>query len=72
LQLSQNTQKNIRLCSRVSASISIETTIANEVSLAGLRQAHIAETEKFPHATYFLNGGKEEPHDGEEHVMLAE
>lgn len=50
--------------------ISIETTIANEVSLAKLSQAHIAETEKFPHATYFLNGGKEEPHDGEEHVML--
>lgn len=48
----------------------IETTLAQEVSAAGLRQAHIAETEKFPHATYFLNGGKEEPHDGEEHVML--
>ncbi|MBP9763409.1 MAG: 2,3-bisphosphoglycerate-independent phosphoglycerate mutase [Candidatus Pacebacteria bacterium] len=51
--------------------IAIETTIANEVSIAGLTQAHIAESEKFPHATYFLNGGKEEPHDGEEHVMLA-
>lgn len=50
--------------------IAIETTIANEVSLAGLTQAHIAETEKFPHATYFLNGGKEDPHNGEEHVML--
>lgn len=50
--------------------IAIETTIAQEVSLAGLTQAHIAETEKFPHATYFLNGGKEIPHDGEEHVML--
>ena len=49
----------------------IETTLAQEVSKNGLKQAHIAETEKFPHATYFLNGGKEEPHDGEEHVMLA-
>lgn len=48
----------------------IETTLAMEVSQAGLRQVHIAETEKFPHATYFLNGGREEPHDGEEHVML--
>lgn len=57
-------------CAVAFPSISIETTIANEVSLAGLRQAHIAETEKFPHATYFLNGGKEDPHDGEEHVML--
>lgn len=49
----------------------IRTTLANEVSLAGKRQAHIAETEKFPHATYFLNGGREEPHPGEEHVLLA-
>ncbi len=49
----------------------IETTLAQEVSKAGFKQAHIAETEKFPHATYFLNGGKEEPHEGEEHVMLA-
>lgn len=49
----------------------IETTLAQEISHKGLRQAHIAETEKFPHATYFLNGGKEQPHEGEEHVMLA-
>ncbi len=49
----------------------IETTLAQEVSKAGFKQAHLAETEKFPHATYFLNGGKEEPHEGEEHVMLA-
>jgi 2,3-bisphosphoglycerate-independent phosphoglycerate mutase len=49
----------------------IETTLAAQVSAAGLTQAHIAETEKFPHATYFLNGGRNEPHEGEEHIMLA-
>lgn len=49
---------------------SIETTIAKEVSAAGLTQAHIAETEKFPHATYFLNGGVEKPYPGERHVLL--
>ncbi len=48
----------------------IETTLAAEVSAAGLTQAHLAETEKFPHATYFLNGGREKPHEGEVHVML--
>jgi 2,3-bisphosphoglycerate-independent phosphoglycerate mutase len=48
----------------------IKTTLAQEVSNAGFKQAHIAETEKFPHATYFLNGGKEDPHEGEEHVLL--
>lgn len=50
--------------------IAIETTLAKEVSAAGLSQAHIAETEKFPHATYFLNGGVEKPYDGEKHIML--
>jgi 2,3-bisphosphoglycerate-independent phosphoglycerate mutase len=48
----------------------VETTLAEQVSLAGLSQAHIAETEKFPHATYFLNGGKETPHENEEHILL--
>jgi 2,3-bisphosphoglycerate-independent phosphoglycerate mutase len=48
----------------------IETTLANEISKSGRRQIHVAETEKFPHATYFLNGGREEPHEGEEHIML--
>ncbi|MES2470792.1 MAG: 2,3-bisphosphoglycerate-independent phosphoglycerate mutase [Patescibacteria group bacterium] len=51
-------------------SIKIETTLAKEVSDADLTQAHIAETEKFPHATYFLNGGKETPHKGEAHILL--
>lgn len=49
----------------------IETTLAAEISKAGLTQAHIAETEKFPHATYFLNGGREEPYKGERHILLA-
>ncbi|MDE2037999.1 MAG: 2,3-bisphosphoglycerate-independent phosphoglycerate mutase [Patescibacteria group bacterium] len=48
----------------------IETTLAAEISRTGLAQAHIAETEKFPHATYFLNGGRNEPHPGERHIML--
>ncbi len=50
--------------------LEIETTLAKEVSVAGLSQAHIAETEKFPHATYFLNGGVETPHTNERHIML--
>ena len=52
-------------------SIAIETTLAKEISQAGLTQAHIAETEKFPHATYFLNGGVEKPYEGESHELLA-
>ncbi len=50
--------------------IEAETTLAAEISEANLTQAHIAETEKFPHATYFLNGGREIPHKGEVHELL--
>ena len=48
----------------------IEHTIGSCVAEAGLKQAHIAETEKYPHATYFLNGGRETPHQNEEHVLI--
>jgi 2,3-bisphosphoglycerate-independent phosphoglycerate mutase len=48
----------------------IATTLAKEISAAGLTQAHIAETEKYPHATFFLNGGVEIPYPGERHIML--
>src|SRR5690606_38829372 len=48
----------------------ILTTLAKEISDAGMTQAHIAETEKFPHATYFLNGGVEKPYNGEEHILV--
>jgi 2,3-bisphosphoglycerate-independent phosphoglycerate mutase len=50
--------------------IAIETTLAAEIAKAHMTQAHIAETEKFPHATYFLNGGREKPHEGEQHILL--
>jgi 2,3-bisphosphoglycerate-independent phosphoglycerate mutase len=50
--------------------VAIETTLARELSAHGLTQAHIAETEKYAHATYFLNGGTKEPHAGEEHVLI--
>ncbi|MDD2326194.1 MAG: alkaline phosphatase family protein, partial [Alphaproteobacteria bacterium] len=36
----------------------------------GLKQLRIAETEKYPHVTFFFNGGREEPYDGEERIMV--
>ncbi len=48
----------------------IDTTLGGVISEAGLSQAHIAETEKFPHVTYFVNGGRQDPHTGEEHVLV--
>jgi 2,3-bisphosphoglycerate-independent phosphoglycerate mutase len=40
------------------------------VSAAGRTQLRMAETEKYPHVTYFLNGGREEPFDGEARIMV--
>ncbi len=40
------------------------------VAAAGRRQLRMAETEKYPHVTYFLNGGREEPYAGEDRAMV--
>ncbi len=44
--------------------------LAETVSKAGLTQIHMAETEKYPHVTYFLNGGREVPFEGEDRIMV--
>ncbi|MDG3041564.1 2,3-bisphosphoglycerate-independent phosphoglycerate mutase [Roseicyclus marinus] len=49
----------------------IVNTLAEWVGQKGLRQFHIAETEKYPHVTFFLNGGKEPPVPGEDRYMAA-
>jgi len=48
----------------------VENPLARVVSLAGLKQVHIAETEKYAHVTYFFNGGKEEPFENEERILV--
>jgi 2,3-bisphosphoglycerate-independent phosphoglycerate mutase len=40
------------------------------VAQAGRTQLRMAETEKYPHVTYFLNGGREEPYSGEDRIMV--
>ena len=44
--------------------------IARAVSEAGLRQLHVAETEKYAHVTFFYNGGREEPFAGESRLLI--
>ena len=46
-------------------------SVAELVSARGLRQLHIAETEKYAHVTYFFNGGREEPFPGEDRELVA-
>jgi 2,3-bisphosphoglycerate-independent phosphoglycerate mutase len=47
----------------------VVNTIGSWVAQHGLRQFRLAETEKYPHVTFFLNGGKETPEEGEDRYM---
>jgi 2,3-bisphosphoglycerate-independent phosphoglycerate mutase len=45
-------------------------TMGEVVSQAGLTQVRIAETEKYPHVTFFFSGGREQPFEGERRLMV--
>jgi 2,3-bisphosphoglycerate-independent phosphoglycerate mutase len=47
----------------------VVNTLGSWVAQHGLRQFRLAETEKYPHVTFFLNGGKETPEEGEDRHM---
>ena len=47
-----------------------ETTLARVLAGQGVRQLHAAETEKYPHVTYFFNGGEEKPYEGEDRCLV--
>jgi 2,3-bisphosphoglycerate-independent phosphoglycerate mutase len=49
---------------------SMADILGEAVSKAGLTQLRVAETEKYPHVTYFLNGGEETPYPGEDRIMV--
>lgn len=51
-------------------SVEISNTLGEVVSNAGLRQLRIAETEKYAHVTFFLNGGRENQYDGEDRILV--
>jgi 2,3-bisphosphoglycerate-independent phosphoglycerate mutase len=47
-----------------------DTTLPHVVAAAGGRQLHVAETEKYPHVTYFFGGGEERPEEGERRELV--
>ena len=47
----------------------LSETLGEILSKAGKTQVRIAETEKYPHVTFFFNGGREEPFEGEERIL---
>jgi 2,3-bisphosphoglycerate-independent phosphoglycerate mutase len=52
------------------APVNLTHLLAEELSLKGLLQCRIAETEKYAHVTYFFNGGRETPYAGEERILI--
>jgi 2,3-bisphosphoglycerate-independent phosphoglycerate mutase len=48
----------------------VHDTLADVLAANGVRQLHAAETEKYAHVTYFLNGGDETEHDGETRLLV--
>ena len=49
----------------------VMNTLGEYLSQKGKKQLHTAETEKYAHVTFFFNGGREEPFDGEDRILVA-
>jgi 2,3-bisphosphoglycerate-independent phosphoglycerate mutase len=60
-----------KLTAALFAPQSMQDILGAVVSAAGRTQLRMAETEKYPHVTYFFNGGVETPYPGEDRVMVA-
>ena len=49
----------------------VQDTLGEYLSRLGKKQLHTAETEKYAHVTFFFNGGREEPFEGEDRILVA-
>ena len=48
----------------------VSNTLGEYLSALGKKQLHIAETEKYAHVTFFFNGGREAPYEGEDRILV--
>jgi 2,3-bisphosphoglycerate-independent phosphoglycerate mutase len=62
--------KNQRLAQPVFAPFTVPNTFGEYVANLGLKQLRIAETEKYPHVTFFFNGGEETVFTGEDRILV--
>ena len=49
----------------------VTNTLGEYLAAKGLKQLHTAETEKYAHVTFFFNGGRETPYEGEDRILVA-
>ncbi len=57
-------------CPEIFSAQTLKMVLGETVSQAGMTQMRIAETEKYPHVTYFFNGGEEAPYQGEDRFII--
>lgn len=62
--------KNQTLAEPIFAPYTVPNTFGEYVAKLGLKQLRIAETEKYPHVTFFFNGGEETVFDGEDRILV--
>lgn len=62
-----HTYKNVKI---LFDNDNLTNTLGAVLSAAGKKQIRIAETEKYPHVTFFFSGGREEPFEGEKRIMI--
>ena len=48
----------------------VQNSLGEYIASKGLKQLHAAETEKYAHVTFFINGGREEPFEGEDRILV--
>ena len=68
--MAQYSEELDRLMATIFPPQSFPNILGEVVANAHRTQLRMAETEKYPHVTYFLNGGREEPFDGENRIMV--
>jgi 2,3-bisphosphoglycerate-independent phosphoglycerate mutase len=61
------TYENVRV---IFENDNLNNTLGEVIEKAGLQQIRIAETEKYPHVSFFFSGGREKPFEGEQRIMI--
>ncbi|MSQ80646.1 MAG: 2,3-bisphosphoglycerate-independent phosphoglycerate mutase [Candidatus Methylopumilus sp.] len=67
--LTQYDQNDKKSCA-IFKYVSIKNSFGEYISKLGLKQLRIAETEKYPHVTFFFNGGNENVYEGEDRILI--
>ena len=68
--MSEYSESHSRYFQTIFPTESLQNILGQIVSEAGMKQLRIAETEKYAHVTFFLNGGREDVFDGEDRILV--